>query len=275
MILGIDAGNYSVKVVNRDGAFNFASDIGEWRDRRLTESFGADDMEWEFEGRKGFAGTLAKFESEFNGSLKGDTKANADARLRILLAVHRLSDDMNNSIVVGQPIGSHTDIEKDKIKKMLLGLHELTVNGVKKHININRVEVAAECASVGVLEPPVGMFHIVDLGGGTLNWATCYFDGERVRKVDKDSDTELFGMNSVKQADLNAMARVLISKTQSKWGKENVVRVIGGVAEPFAELLKTYYPNATAYHPIVNGLKVNPTYASATAFFALAKRLYG
>ncbi|WP_308637699.1 ParM/StbA family protein [Paenibacillus silvisoli] len=275
MILGIDAGNVNVKVVNKNGVFRFASDIGEWRQRRLGDSFGADDMEFEYEGRRGFAGTLAQFESEFGGSLKGDSKANQDAKLRVLLALHRYSDDVDNAIVVGQPISKHVEEEKAAIKQMLLGRHELTVNGKKKTIQINRVEVAAECAATGILEPPWGTFHIVDLGGGTLNWASCHFDGERVAKIDRDSDTELFGMATAKQADLKAMARVLISKTQSRWGADNVVRVIGGMAEPMAELLRDHYKRAAAYHPMISGSPVNPTFASAAAFYALARGIYG
>jgi len=274
MILGIDAGNVNVKVVNKNGAFRFASDIGEWRDRRLEGNFGSDDMEFVYNGRKGFAGTLARYESEFGGTLKGDTKANEDAKLRVLLALHRYSDDVDNAIVVGQPIAKHVEPEKQKIKEMLKGEHELTVNNVTKTIKINRVEVAAECASVGMIDPPLGTFHTVDLGGGTLNWATCIFDGERVLKIDRDSDTELFGMASVRQADLGAMARILIAKTQSRWGQDNVVRAIGGVAEPFADHLRKYYPRAEAFRPTVNGSQVDPTYASAAAFFAIARGLY-
>ncbi|MFX3631880.1 MAG: ParM/StbA family protein [Candidatus Pristimantibacillus sp.] len=274
MIFGIDAGNHEVKVVNKNGAFSFASDIGEWRDRKLVTEFGQDDMEFEYKGRKGFAGTLARFESEFGGSIKGDTKANEDAKLRVLLAIHRCSDDMDNAIVVGQPISRHTDVEKSLIKKMLIGQHTMTVNGKTKIFNINRAEVGAECASTGMLEPPVGYFHIVDPGGGTLNWATCYFDGEVVRKIDRDSGTELLGMDTVRNADVKAMARLLISKTQSRWGKGNPVRVIGGAAEAFAEELKGYYDLAEPYKPEVNKERVAPTFSSAAAFFAIARSVY-
>lgn len=266
MIFGIDAGNHSVKVVNKNGAFSFTSDIGEWRERNLITVYGADDMDFEYNGRKGFAGTLARFESEFSGSIKGDTKANEDAKLRVLLAVHQYSKDVDNAIVVGQPISKHTDIEKTAIKNMLIGEHTMTVNGETKTFKINRVEVGAECASVGMLEPTPGHFHIVDLGGGTLNWATCYFDGEFVRKIDRDSDTELFGMDTVKQADISAMARLLISKTQSKWSKDNPVRVIGGVADKLAEALQSHYVQAVPYEPVINDVRVSPTFGSAAAF---------
>ncbi|MGG1637202.1 ParM/StbA family protein [Paenibacillus sp. NRS-1760] len=275
MILGIDAGNHRVKVVNKNGAFDFASDIGEWRQRNLITTYGPDDMEFEYNDRKGFAGLLARYESEFSGSIKGDTKANEDAKLRVLLAVHQYSSDTDNAIVVGQPISKHTDDEKLAIKNMLIGVHTMTVNGVTKTFRINRVEVGAECASTGMLEPPLGYFHIVDLGGGTLNWATCYYDGESVRKIDRDSDTELFGMDTVKQADITAMSRLLISKTQSKWSKENPVRVIGGVAEKLSEALQSHYVKAAPYQPLINGNRVSPTFGSAAAFYAIAKGVYG
>lgn len=274
MILGLDAGNHRVKVVNKNGAFSFASDIGEWRERNLVTEYGDDDMVFEYLGRKGFAGSLARYESEFGTSIKGDTKANEDAKLRILLAIHRFSDDTDNAIIVGQPISKHTETEKKAIKDMLIGSHTITVNGITKTFNIVKAEVAAECASVGMLEPELGTFHIVDLGGGTLNWATCMFDGERVRKIDQSSDTELFGMDTVKQVDLGAMARLLVSRTQSKWQKGATVRVVGGIAEPFAAELQKFYEHARAYHPVVGEKKVSPTFANAAAFFAITRSRY-
>ncbi|ANY70427.1 hypothetical protein BBD42_30970 [Paenibacillus sp. BIHB 4019] len=279
MIIGIDPGTAYVKVVNRNGAFIFNSAIGEWHERRLKNVFGDDDMEWKYNGRLGFAGTIAQFESDYGGSLKGETKANEDAKLRVLLAIHRHSNDVDNAIVVGQPISKHNDEEKKAIKKMLLGKHELTVNGICKKINITRVEVAAECASTGVLEAPTGYYHTADLGGGTFNWATCFNDGKRILFIDRASDTEGFGMGTGKdqdvEPDIAEMTRALITKTANRWGKHNPVRVIGGVADKVAEALQGSYTNVTPYHPLVNGKRVSPTFANAVAFYTFAKEVYG
>lgn len=69
MIIGIDAGNYETKVCGPFGVKKFYSDIGEYRERNLKSSFGPDDMVWECEGKKGFAGSLARYESEFGGGI--------------------------------------------------------------------------------------------------------------------------------------------------------------------------------------------------------------
>lgn len=275
MLFGIDPGNHKVKLVNKNGVFSFLSDIGESRERKLVTSYGDDDMVFEYKGRHGFAGSLAKYESEFTASIKGTSKANEDAQLRVLLALHRYSTDRDNAIIVGQPIISHIEPEKKAIKDMLLGSHTLTVNGVTKTLNITRVEVASECASVGMITPRAEIFHIVDLGGGTLNWATCMFDGQRVRMVDKSSDTALIGADTVKQLDLASIARLLLSRTQSTWQREAEVRVIGGQAEPFAVELKRYYSNAHAFYPVVNNETVSPSFANAAAFYGLARSVYG
>ncbi|HZK02003.1 MAG TPA: hypothetical protein VFC96_03980, partial [Anaerovoracaceae bacterium] len=59
MIIGVDAGNYQVKVVSHKGVDIFPSDIGEYRERNLEQKFSANDMAIEYQGKKYFAGTLA------------------------------------------------------------------------------------------------------------------------------------------------------------------------------------------------------------------------
>ena len=45
MRLGIDAGNARVKVAGAAGVICFDSSVGEWRERRLVNTHGTDDME--------------------------------------------------------------------------------------------------------------------------------------------------------------------------------------------------------------------------------------
>src|SRR5690554_6109639 len=147
MILGIDAGNSEVKVCGEFGVIQFPSDISEWRERRLVSEGFPYDIEFEYQGKKGFAGTLAQTEGEFGGTQKGDTKAHEETLLRVLFALRNYSEHEHFKIIVGQPINRHTQEEKEKIKKLLLGNHVITINGVEKRFFINRVEVAAEEAS--------------------------------------------------------------------------------------------------------------------------------
>jgi plasmid segregation protein ParM len=262
MIFGIDAGNYKVKARWQGGVGDFLSDIGEYRDVNLKQAHGPDDMIFEYDGRMGFAGSLAKYESEFCGSIMGDSKAHEDAKLRILLALHRFGGSaVNFDIVVGQPIKKHNDTEKALIKKMLTGKHELTVNGERKVFIINRVEIAAEGASAFWCKPGPGKRRIIDPGSGTVNCAT------------------LFGTETSKTNDPDSLARAVAAAMSKKWSiARDPIDLIGGKAEELEEPFKKYFPNLQVMRPLVNidgTLRpVHPVYCNASAFFEIAKRVF-
>ena len=99
----IDAGNFETKYYDGRLYRKFPSDIGfDHRERKLNQRHGEFDFEWELNGQKGFAGTLAQ-ESESGGSVGGDSKAHIDAKIRILIALHQFGQDDAHDIVVGQP----------------------------------------------------------------------------------------------------------------------------------------------------------------------------
>lgn len=276
-ILGVDAGNHDVKVVGEQGTDRFSSKLGNWRDIKLKNELRKDDMVVEFRGQKLFAGTLAEDEAFLPGSKKGVTKANDEVRLRVLLALYRYSSETVYDIVVGQPITGHTDHEKDAIKEMLRGKHEITVNDMTRIIEIRKVEVAAEGASVGVLEPIRGRYHILDVGSGTINWATVGWDGERLRFYDKDSDTEPFGLSTHGDVKIPELATHL--GRNLPWDTMDVIRVVGAVAEELTEPLREHFPNASVFKPTVtlptSAKKLDPVYANAAAFFTIARTVYG
>lgn len=78
---------------------------------------------------------------------------------------------------------------------MLLGSHDLSLNGVKKTIIINRVEVAAEGGAAFWSNPQTGLVRIIDAGSATINCASLV-DG---KYIDKDSFTINFGCNTTNQ----------------------------------------------------------------------------
>lgn len=282
-ILGIDAGNHQVKVVGPTGTDRFSSMLGDWREIKLKNAPGPDDMEVEFQGKKWFAGTLAENESFLAGSRKGVTKANDEVLLRVLLALFRYDEEQTHDIIVGQPIKSHTDEEKEKIIDMLTGKHEITVNGKPRTIRIRDVGVAAEGASVGLLEPIRGTMRILDVGSGTINWATVGYNGKTVRFYDKDSGTEEHGMATVGTVDIEKLAWSLGSTLTKRWSDMDNVRVVGAVADELIQPLKAHFPNAEVYRPLVaaeNGSRIDvqtmdPVYANAVAFFTIARAKYG
>lgn len=270
LIVGVDAGNNEIKVVGETGYIRLLSNIGEYRERRLNQSHGLDDITFEFKGRRGFAGTLAKFESEFNGSIMGDTKAHEDTLIRVLLGLHKYGGD-RFKIVVGQPISSHIKEEKDQIKLMLKGTHEIMINGKHKQIEIHEAEVAAEGGAAFWSQPIPGVCRVVDVGSGTVNGASL-IDG---RYLDRDSFTLKFGMNSTLSTDKRALVRGIVAESLKKWDRKDTVLVTGGVAKEVTLLLKETFPNSVTITPEINGVFFEPVYGNAVGFYKIGRRLYG
>lgn len=285
LILGIDAGNHMAKVVGSHGYDKFKTNISEWFQRNLKETFGSDDMEFEVDGQKGFAGTIAMYENEFgDGSIYGETKAHDDTRIRTLLAVTRylIEHSLNTkkvSIVVGQPIKGHTDEEKDKIKKMLLGDHEVVINGQKRNFIIENVGVAQEGSSAfwGCPHPENTKTRIIDIGSGTINAATI------INKlfINTSSDTFNFGMETVSNKnDYKMVSRGIISNiTKLKWSKSDKIYVCGGASEEILPFIIELYPNAELLKPQIlttSGARLfTPLYANAVGFYVIGKGAFG
>jgi plasmid segregation protein ParM len=275
MIVGIDAGNHNVNVFDGEKLDCFRATIGEWRERTLRQKHGKDDMEVEWNGRKLFAGTLAVYESEFGGSLGGDTKAHDDGLLRVLIALHRLNNDREYCIVVGQPIKKHTDDEKQKIKTMLMQEHEIIINGVGRTFTIKRVEVAPEGSAAFWAMPQMGLVRIIDIGSCTVNLATVHDK----RYIDKSSDTLDFGVDARKTTDNKAMARAIATRALQMWKSHDNVQIVGGDAEFFQPHITEFFPNSRVMKPVIQtsgkATIVHPVYANAIGNYQIARGVYG
>lgn len=273
---GIDGGNYNVKVCNKNGVYHFLSCLGEWRQRNLSSQFGDDDMEWEYEGAKGFAGTLAKYESEFLRERMGSSKAHDDALLRILLAIHRYGGkETVHDLVVGQPIINHTQEEKQRIKEMLKQQHTIKVNGVSKTFWIRNVEVAAEGgAAYWSTKVHAPVIRLIDVGSGTVNLATI----DNGRFIDRDSTTLKFGVESTKTKDISLMADSIIASTAGKWEQDDVVLIAGGIADEVQPFIQKHYKQTDVIKPIIEASGeitfAHPMYANAVGFYHIARGLY-
>jgi plasmid segregation protein ParM len=276
MILGIDSGNYMVKVVGEKGALSFISTIGEAREINLKQKHGEDDMYFEYEGKKGFAGTLALYESEFCGSIMGGTKNHTDNKTRVLLGIHRYLTKFNLSdnqiqIVVGQPISMHNEDEKSQIRDMLTGKHTISVNGVEKTFWITSIIVAAEGASsYWSGKQKEGLIRLIDVGSGTVNCCTILDS----RFIDRESETLNFGANTTKTKDLSALARGIATHTLKKWNREDEVYVVGGIAEDIASPLQHYFERVQILYPMLNELYIKPVYANVVAFYNIGVSVY-
>lgn len=264
MIIGIDAGNSEVKIAGPLGLSKFPSTIGAYRERKLTNAPSKHDMIVEYKGRKVFAGTLAE-ESFLGGAIMGDSKAHEDALLRILIAMHKYSNSNFYEVVVGQPIGKHTDKEKREIKSMLLDDHTLTINGDTKRFRITRAEVAAEGGAAFWSAPVDGLVRIVDVGSGTVNCASL----KDKRYLDKGSFGLSFGKETAGTDDFNEIARSIYANTTAKqWDKNDKVLLVGGCAQDLIHAMRVYYPNAEIIAP------VHSIFANAVGFYAIGMSVF-
>lgn len=264
--VAIDAGGRTTKIYDGSKIHCFPSSLGyDWRERKLKQEQGEYDFEWEHRGQKGFAGTLALYESDCAESQKGDSKAHPDALLRILIALHHFTEGIEHKIVVGQPIITHTKEEKQLIKEMIIGRHDLTLNGKHKPLLITRCEVAAEGVTAGLLVPGGGVVRVIDIGSGTVNYGTLI---DR-RFNDKGSLTLSSGMETIRSVDPVAFGRqIALRALAAGWGKNDAVYLCGGGTVSLLEAIRTYFLNAK---PIIG----DPVTANVRSFYLIARKLYG
>jgi plasmid segregation protein ParM len=278
MVIGIDGGGNEVKAVGPIGVLKFLSAIGEYRERKLTDRLGECDIEFAYKGKRGFAGSLA-LESESGGNIRGDTKANSDTLIRVLIAIHQYTDQKNLKIIVGQPISKHVESEKKIIRNMLEGEHSITVNGLEKTFIIHKCEVAAEGASAFFNIMKHGQLRMIDIGSGTVNLASM-----NNKKFSDLNSWTIYGGFSDGNEDISPtnpvdLARKIAVNALTKWRKDDEVYVIGGAAEKVIPYLTEYFPRAQLIKPIVNVrgqlIELPPIFANAAGFYEVGKRVYG
>jgi plasmid segregation protein ParM len=265
MYVAIDPGNCNTKYFDGKDLNIFPSAIGiNSLHRNLKKILGRNEFEWEYEGKSGFAGALAVDESEYVESRKDDSKAHFDALMRTLIALHQFGREPIFDIVVGQPISTHNDVEKLAIKAMYEKRHELTVNGKRKIIFIRRCEVSPEGAAAGLLvAPDIGTIRVMDIGSGSVNYATIKDRGFNNR----GSWTFNEGMESKDTLDKESFVRQVCTKAiNKKWGKNDPLYLCGGGAK-LQPLISEYFAKAQ--------LIPDPLFANVKAFYLIAGKLYG
>lgn len=244
MLLAIDSGNWNVKVAWENGFDMFDSCLGEGRKRNLESKY-TDEMIVKYAGQYMFAGMLAEYESNFPRRSFGLSKAHDDMKIRTLIAAHRFGKGNIFDLIVGQPIKKHDDESKEMIKDLLLGDHEIEVNGVKKKFTINSVNVGAEGASVyWTLDSHEPAIRIVDIGSGTINIATIR-DGFF---IDKESTTLPFGTNKAED-DIYSLAHAVNSALTSICDTRDKLYICGGIAGYVFPLINQQYPNSQTVTP--------------------------
>lgn len=274
MVLGIDAGNYAVKTAGEHGVDYFLSNIIPGRSRRLDSKHGNDDMVVEYQDKTYFAGSLAKYEDQLDsGTLAGESKNHDEAKLRILLAVHRnVKNGETVKLVVGQPISKHTEDEKKGIVERLKGPNTMTINGEKKTFDIEDVRVGPEGAAAFWCKPQKGAVHILDVGSGASNWVTITDS----RYVDGKSGTIPIGTTTIDLENPELLAEAFVRRLSRKWKAEADIRVIGGGALELLPYFKQHFVNAEVFLPTIQREadsieQVGSVYANAIGLYTMAK----
>lgn len=256
-LVAVDAGRSGTKVVTNGTRDYFPSILGEYRELRLERRMTRTDMVVEYDGQRYYVGDVARDESVSGAQLMVRTKAHNDTRIFVLAAMHRvLPDSAYVFLVTGEPIDNHTAGEKLRMKQLLLGDHSVRVNGELKTFHVVRVEVAAECATVGWALRRPGRYHVVDAGSRTVNFATM----DNGRWIDRLRGSMDFGLETVQNISLSMFARMIAAELSKHVGTLAPIVLMGGKAGPLAEYLEQYAE--VEVHP-------DPLYANATAFYHL------
>lgn len=280
MIIGGDGGNKNIKLFGPKGEMMFGSALGEYRERNLQQVFSEDDIVYEFKGKKGFAGTLAENESQFNSSVMGDTKVHEEFLIRVLLGLHKYTNSETDfKVIVGQPISKHTASEKTKMKKLLEGVHEIKVNDRTKNINIKQIEVAAEGGSAFWSSPRQGKIRIMDFGSGTVNCATL-IDG---KYIDKESFTIAQGLNTLLTNDYTGLIRHVCNEAMKRgWNIDDTILLCGGGAEIVLIHVRAFFQNVSILRPQIqkktasssSAVSLSPVFANAVAFYNIGLKVF-
>lgn len=261
VVCAVDTGRSGTKTVAEGTRDYFPSMLGEYREFRLERAMSVTDMIVEYEGEKYYVGSVAE-ESISGAQMMLGSKAHNDTKLFVLSALHRvLPGNSSVLLIVGEPIANHTPQEKANLKSLLTGTHKITVNDEEKIFDIQRIEVAAECATPGWAMRRAGKFHVIDVGSRTVNYATM--NGNRW--IDKLSGSLDYGLETVQNLSIPLFTRKVIADLTKRLNSLFPLILIGGKATELLPYFKQYTDNVSVAD--------DPLYANANAFFKLGGQL--
>lgn len=254
-LISVDCGRSGVKAVSEHERVYFRSALGAYRELRNGRELGIDEFIVQYKTEKYFVGRIAAEESEDGAQMMLSYKAHTDTKILTLTAIHRLvRSNADVFLVTGLPINFHTESDKQRMRQLLAGEHETTVNGVTKQFNIARVEVAAEGASAAWSMGRIrrDRFHVIDVGSRTVNYVTM-LNG---RWIDKASDSLDYGWETFRGTE-SQFARAVIADL-SKYLRPLGPLVLVGGKDTLAVHLREYH-DQVELHP-------DALFANATAF---------
>jgi plasmid segregation protein ParM len=261
-IAGLDAGKFQIKGIYSGGIgyknILTKSNLCHYRDLKGDIQLSEQELVIEHEGKKYFGGDLAEREGFIPISFKDESKAYMTTLINVLTALHQI-DDTHFKIVVGSPIKRRTETEKKVIKDMIKGKHTIVVNGFKKDIHIEDVEVSPEGAAGFLSQPESGEIQGLDFGSTTIN----YFYYSNKTFVDRKSDTVSFLVGSMPEEEIMESLYSLLS---NNFRPNNPTMLMGGKAKDMYPFARKFYKNSFIVQ--------NPIFATAIGFYKIARSLY-
>ncbi len=255
-IVSVDSGRSGIKVVGASDRNYFKASLGAYREFKLERKLGPEDLVIEYAGGKYFAGPVAAEEAIDGAQMFLASKVHIDTKIFTLAAIHKIVDDGASVFLVsGMPIKNHTEKERGRFRMLLAGSHEIVVNGVKKSFSIVRVEIAAECATVGwsIARKRRDRFIVIDIGSRTINFALF----ENGKWIDQFSDSLDYGSETVKVSDAQ-LARMMVADLTKQLRTLPPAILIGGMVDRLIKYIRVYHESTEA-HP-------DALYANAEAF---------
>jgi hypothetical protein len=267
-VIAIDNGGYSTGVVTSSLQKMFPSAKGEYVEMNMEPTLGQYDYIVELNGRKYLAGSIVQYECDYPLQMHTESKQNLFYDLSILIACHQFGYN-TNYVMTCVPISFFTKEEKEGIINRLKGNWVLTVNNQTKSFTIADVKVAPETVTAFWNKKPEGLVRWMDWGSRDLNFGTTLNDGEKMRFINKDSDTfHGKGLEATPTKDYQMLSDFVAGRLLAKWNpKDKVIHVGGGARnQQIIDSFSKHFPNSEVHE--------QPQLAVAKGLYFLGKEIY-
>ncbi|MBP2643450.1 MAG: hypothetical protein H6Q67_1337 [Firmicutes bacterium] len=264
MAISVDCGRHAVKAIFNGRRLTYPSVVGEWRERKITEG---GNYEVSINGQRYFVGELAQHESRYARDMTTKSKIHEETKILTLTAIALLAETERVQLVTGLPVDQHTPETKAELRRLLAGIYDIEINGVKKHIRLAEADIiiTIEGAGAYIAESPPGKCRVIDAGSRTINTVTI---DENKKYRDLQSGTLDYGCMEL-QADDKAeqFSRRIITDLSKLWVKYSgeTVLLTGGGAGALEPYLSKHYKVRQVSNPI---------YANAIGYHTLGARMW-
>ena len=236
-LVALDIGRSAVKAKSAQKEFLIESYIADGIELRLHKT-GPGEYILEYPGQnKMFLGNLAHpdYGQGENSRKPMYLEKHHPDNLWLGLAALYEAGIRNGAVEIAIPIPYNRWLEdKDQIKALFEGEHRFVMNGEECRIFIDRVHLRLECAIAVYLLPEEAadqVVHILEVGERTSSWATFnpgFILNERF------SGTVDQGWGTIANKDPKSVVNFLNARAMTGWKPDDLVMVIGGVAEEIA-----------------------------------------